>query len=423
MEGEEEIDRISRLPDYLIHEILSFIDMKYAVQTSVLSKRWKNIWLSVPFISLHWESFRKGIVYDVGETVDRFLAFVNKVFEFRDESDIEMIKLVIVILNDISVQALNRWILAAVNYNVHHLDVKGINVPNLAYEIPYELFNCKSLKSLTFILLAGGSSDIFLPKSMSLPQIKKLWLVGSTISNLELQMLFSSCPLMEMAIIQKCHVHTYNQINIIIDSQRLDTLMVFDNRHMHLDSDDHFLAYTDKISAPNLKHFVCSGFMTEGFSLQNLSSVVTAQFRMRLREKQDDETAETYSELPAEEKEVFAKRMMKFLGAVHNVRHLTLSSGFLELNLADLGDDWEAGLSLTCMFTHLKVVEIREVEGCENEVKFLRFLLKNSAALEKVNLFFRSTGDSHDNVRQVRRFERNLRVLSTASSNIQMNFI
>ncbi|KAI3877746.1 hypothetical protein MKW98_020227, partial [Papaver atlanticum] len=60
-------------------------------------------------------------------------------------------------------------------------------------------------------------------------------------------------------------------------------------------------------------------------------------------------------------------------------------------NLADVGDDWEAEFSLTCMFSHLKYVEIREVEGCDNEFSFLRFLFKNSTVLEKVNLFFRST--------------------------------
>ncbi|KAI3867655.1 hypothetical protein MKX03_036565, partial [Papaver bracteatum] len=65
-------------------------------------------------------------------------------------------------------------------------------------------------------------------------------------------------------------------------------------------------------------------------------------------------------------------------------------------NLADVGDDWEEGFSLTCMFSHLKFVEITEVVGCDNELKFLRFLLKYSMALEKVNLFFQSTSDLLD---------------------------
>ncbi|KAI3877747.1 hypothetical protein MKW98_020228, partial [Papaver atlanticum] len=89
-------------------------------------------------------------------------------------------------------------------------------------------------------------------------------------------------------------------------------------------------------------------------------------------------------------------------------------------NLADVGDDREAGISMTCMFTHLKFVELREAEGCDNELKFMRFLLKKSMVLEKVNLFFRSASDFLDRVEQVTAFKRNLRALPTASSSIKL---
>ncbi|RZC75575.1 hypothetical protein C5167_051048 [Papaver somniferum] len=195
-----------------------------------------------------------------------------------------------------------------------------------------------------------------------------LGLVGIAIPNLEFQRLFSSCPLLESVVIKKCDVQTNNQSNIVIDSRSLKLLVLVDNRHTHIGPADHSLSYTTKIYAPNAKDFTCTGFMREDFSLENLSSLVSASFEMSSGE--EDETAETYSELPTEEKEVFAKRMLKLLGGVQNVRHLSLSSGFLESNLADIGDDWEVGLSLTGMISHLKFVEIREVEGCENELKF-----------------------------------------------------
>lgn len=44
-------DRISSLPDDLIHHILSFSDAQLAVQTSVLSKRWKLIWTTLPILN------------------------------------------------------------------------------------------------------------------------------------------------------------------------------------------------------------------------------------------------------------------------------------------------------------------------------------------------------------------------------------
>ncbi|XP_042756480.1 F-box/FBD/LRR-repeat protein At3g51530-like [Lactuca sativa] len=46
-----EEDRISRLPNELIHKILSCFDIKVAVQTCVLSSRWKLLWTSMPFLN------------------------------------------------------------------------------------------------------------------------------------------------------------------------------------------------------------------------------------------------------------------------------------------------------------------------------------------------------------------------------------
>ncbi|KAK1385519.1 hypothetical protein POM88_023254 [Heracleum sosnowskyi] len=44
-------DRLSNLPDDLIHRILSFTNAQSAVQTSVLSKRWKLIWTTLPYLN------------------------------------------------------------------------------------------------------------------------------------------------------------------------------------------------------------------------------------------------------------------------------------------------------------------------------------------------------------------------------------
>ncbi|KAK9133769.1 hypothetical protein Scep_013297 [Stephania cephalantha] len=44
--GEE--DRLSDLSDHVLHHIFSFINPKYSVQASVLGKRWRHFWRSLP---------------------------------------------------------------------------------------------------------------------------------------------------------------------------------------------------------------------------------------------------------------------------------------------------------------------------------------------------------------------------------------
>ncbi|KAJ3686970.1 hypothetical protein LUZ61_016134 [Rhynchospora tenuis] len=52
-----EMDRISSLPDCLIHLTLSFLTAQEAVQTCVLSKRWKNLWTTSPFLNFDLRKF------------------------------------------------------------------------------------------------------------------------------------------------------------------------------------------------------------------------------------------------------------------------------------------------------------------------------------------------------------------------------
>ncbi|RZC63848.1 hypothetical protein C5167_025600 [Papaver somniferum] len=343
--------------------------MKYVVQTSVLSKRWIDIWKSIPFLNFNRDSFSE-------DRKDSFIMFVDMVIFFRKECNIQMFNLqwmnsaydTSVVMN------VKRWSLGAVKCNVKEFWLLITQCHDSTYEIPHRLLNCKSLGKLV-IGMSGHAeyADIILPSSMSLPQLKTLAFFGLSITNAEsFTRLFSSSPVLE------------------------------------------------SLCAPNLEVFTCRSFLSRDFSLEICSPLSGVSFTMKLEAKTEDENAEAYSKLPSTEKDVYAKRMMKFLGAVYMVKAMRLSPGFLESNLANVGDDWDAGLSFPEMLPCLKLVQIKKVEGCDNELKFLSFLLKNATTLKKVVLYPRSTIKSPKRVK--RQFRDKLRALPRASSHIRMEW-
>ncbi|CAJ2642828.1 unnamed protein product [Trifolium pratense] len=50
-------DRISILPDSILYHILSFLPTKFSATTSILSKRWKPLWLSLLHLDFDFQSF------------------------------------------------------------------------------------------------------------------------------------------------------------------------------------------------------------------------------------------------------------------------------------------------------------------------------------------------------------------------------
>ncbi|XP_045810235.1 F-box/FBD/LRR-repeat protein At5g22700-like [Trifolium pratense] len=71
-------NRIDDLPDSILCHILSFLPTKQAATTSVLSKRWKPVWLLVPALDFDDETFK-----DFG----KFHNFIRSTFTLRDKND------------------------------------------------------------------------------------------------------------------------------------------------------------------------------------------------------------------------------------------------------------------------------------------------------------------------------------------------
>ncbi|EEC83502.1 hypothetical protein OsI_29055 [Oryza sativa Indica Group] len=99
-------DRISELPNDLIHHIMSFLSMKEAVRTSVLSHWWVNKWTCLQSIKLDINWFRLDR--------EKFRSSIDKLLLSRDHLDAPMDTFQ---LDSFAVDRASSWINHAIKHN------------------------------------------------------------------------------------------------------------------------------------------------------------------------------------------------------------------------------------------------------------------------------------------------------------------
>ncbi|PIA52169.1 hypothetical protein AQUCO_01000210v1 [Aquilegia coerulea] len=385
-------DRISALPDSLIHNIFAFLDMNQVVQTSVLSKRWKSLWVSNPCVTIKYEDWTENRDYCGSDDFysDDFKKYVDRVLLLRDGSNIDKFYLECGGQNDLIRQygdwenetetdIFNTWIASVMKRNVQEVKLQDMEMAP------------STLKSL-----AG--------------QIKSLTLESIHFRGEEKELLLSNHA-MENLIIKDCDFGYGSRLTINAPNLK----------NLTLDNDGEDSSNVDsgiRICAQNLMVLLIKGKMYKDCLFENLSSVETASIEVN----------------------VATKLLSNILKGLHNAKSLTLSAdsfqGFPEVpNLLDSlvafqnlgyfkltkwdttkyicaiakllekfpnletlvlvgteyvysdsegrGGDWGAQLS-SCMFLHLKSVEIQNLHECANFFKFFEFLLKNAVNLENI---------------------------------------
>ncbi|PIA50668.1 hypothetical protein AQUCO_01200112v1 [Aquilegia coerulea] len=72
---------------------------------------------------------------------------------------------------------------------------------------------------------------------------------------------------------------------------------------------------------------------------------------------------------------------------------------------------------LNCVLCELKYVEVHNLQGCEDELKLLEFIMKNASVLKTVDITT-SAGE-----KELTEFSNKLQSLSRASSSVNINFL
>ncbi|PNX81420.1 F-box/LRR-repeat protein, partial [Trifolium pratense] len=187
-----EEDIISTLPDAIICHILSFLETKHAVTTSILSKRWKNLYLSVPVL------YFDTTVTNQNEYI-RFNDFVYSVLLSRDPAlPINTFFLYFTYDNHqilsphCPMDTITRWLkfVAQRGLQYLHLYVGTVAFP----ELPISILTCSTLVVLN--LECFSVEETFSP--VALPSLKTLHLENIWFPKLRDFMFFlNGCPILE----------------------------------------------------------------------------------------------------------------------------------------------------------------------------------------------------------------------------------
>ncbi|KAL7084833.1 hypothetical protein ACP275_14G246100 [Erythranthe tilingii] len=197
-------DRISRLPDDILVAILSFLPLKEAARTTVLSSRWINLWKHISRLDFDAVSALVKIAIDYnlhGEESCKYVEWVNRVIQSHKAETLKEFS-VCFDLSPSAENAITQWLEFALVRHVEKLDLDvsagslRVYTRDYAYYAFPEKFlkppsqsssriDLKSLKalSLKYVKLSGEAIEFFL---RNCPFLEKLVLHNvNGISNLE----------------------------------------------------------------------------------------------------------------------------------------------------------------------------------------------------------------------------------------------
>ncbi|XP_019094565.1 PREDICTED: F-box protein At4g22280-like [Camelina sativa] len=158
------MDRINGLSDDIICHILSFLRIKESALTSILSKRWRNLFAFTP--KFHFDDCEVGSGQSFIDLIDRLLV-VSGNFPLRKIS----IKCRKSIINLEVSDHVTRWMKRALNRGVLGINIDIITSGEVIL-VPLEIFTSKTMVELKLGKLFSAMS----PEVVYLPSLKTLYL-------------------------------------------------------------------------------------------------------------------------------------------------------------------------------------------------------------------------------------------------------
>lgn len=182
---------INDIPDHILGKFLSFLPIKEAIGTSVLSRRWRYVFNFVSSLDLDMDDIQTH------EEATRFLAFVDTlltrldsitIFKFRSHN------------NAFDSQRVGEWLSRVVCPTLQELDLWTDFCPKLV--LPRNIFS-ENLVILK-LRLNWDSHELQIPTNINLPHLKVVHFRGLSLPSQGSERLFPSCPRLNELLFWDC---------------------------------------------------------------------------------------------------------------------------------------------------------------------------------------------------------------------------
>ncbi|XP_075665136.1 F-box/LRR-repeat protein At5g02910-like [Castanea sativa] len=190
------VDRISDLPDFILHHILSLLSRKEAAKTGLLSKKWNCVWSSFPILDFnqtHYLNLHSPSLPDTRpesqKRVEKFMNDVDKSISRFHKHQLPMQKFILnMTLVDFKLASLvHKWIGMALEHGVKEIDLRVRTKRNTWYCLPGTIFFAKSTNNCKL-------EQPFSWSALNYYSLQKLWLSKICVNEEVIQAIFRSCP-------------------------------------------------------------------------------------------------------------------------------------------------------------------------------------------------------------------------------------
>lgn len=347
-------DVISSLPDEVICHILSFLPTKHAVSTSVLSKRWTDLWHSVPVLNF------SDVELNDREACVHFNEFVKSVLLSLNPTKFKSCIIYILCDDDLS-QLVYPNIIKLVNHvvqrGVEHLDICTSMLDDDPFIFPINILSCTTLVHLDFYKFIVKDFS-----SITLPSLKILHFEETNFLNYQdLILLLAGCPNLEN--LRATYLGFYSENSLTY--QELQSLSL------------------NKLSKAKL-------WCTYGhFPLKALQNVELLFIEINKVYRGCDEipTFHNLTTLALYSINSNWHLLAQVLKHCPNLQNLELSQGTYNEKIKGILEKWVDPIFVPkCLSLQLKTCRILNFLGQESELLLARYILKNARVLQTLKI-------------------------------------